>query len=151
MPDAHRRPNVVLFGIIGGLLTVWGAGLFAVRADAPLSPKDAASTFDGRELFTTYCASCHGTDGGGNGPAAAAMRRKPPDLTGLAIANGGMFPWERLRRIVDGRDVEAHGDRDMPVWGDAFKVLRDGHSEEAVRARIAAILKHVAAIQRRHA
>ena len=76
------------------------------------------------------------------------MRRMPPDITGLALANGGLFPTERVGRIIDGRDVESHGDRDMPVWGDAFKAARGGGSEEAVRARIASILKYLASIQR---
>ncbi|MGE3520892.1 MAG: cytochrome c, partial [Vicinamibacterales bacterium] len=106
---------------------------------------------EGQQLFYTYCASCHGTSGVGNGPAAAAMRRKPPDITGLALANDGLFPLERMRRIVDGRDVEAHGDRDMPVWGDAFRSMHGGRSEEAVRGRIASILEYLASIQRRNA
>jgi hypothetical protein len=79
------------------------------------------------------------------------MRRSPPDLTGLALANGGLFPTERVGRIVDGRDVESHGDRDMPVWGDAFKAMSGGHSEEAVRARIKAIVDYLVSIQRRQA
>ena len=119
-----------------------------VRARAD---QEAVKQIDGRELFNTYCASCHGASGVGNGPAAASMRRTPPDITGLASANGGVFPVERARRIVDGREVEAHGDRDMPVWGDAFKALQGSRSEEDVRARIGAILDYLASIQRRRA
>jgi len=104
---------------------------------------------DGRELFNTYCASCHGVTGAGNGPAAASMRRKPPDITGLALANGGMFPAERMRRIIDGREVDAHGNRDMPVWGSAFKTVRNGSGEASVQSRIASILQYLAALQRR--
>jgi hypothetical protein len=79
------------------------------------------------------------------------MRRPPPDITGVAMANGGMFPTERLRRIIDGREIDAHGNRDMPVWGDAFKAMRGGHSEEAVRARINSILQYLEGIQRHRA
>jgi mono/diheme cytochrome c family protein len=106
---------------------------------------------EGRELFLTACASCHGTTAVGNGPAAQAMRKSPPDLTGLTLANGGIFPAARLARIVDGRDVEAHGDREMPIWGAVFKALPAGPSEETVRARIAAIIKYLESIQRRRA
>ena len=125
----------------------------AALTSAPVHAGTAqeAVKIDGRELFNTYCASCHGVSGVGNGPAAASMRRTPPDITGLASANGGVFPVERVRRIVDGREVEAHGDRDMPVWGDAFKALRGARSEEDVRARIGAILDYLASIQRRRA
>jgi mono/diheme cytochrome c family protein len=103
---------------------------------------------DGRSLFYAHCASCHGRSGSGDGPAATSMRRQPPDITGLALANGGVFPMERLRRIVDGRDVEAHGDRDMPVWGAAFKMMGAASSEAAIRARIRSILQYLEAIQR---
>ena len=123
----------------------------SVLSQAPEPAQDVAQAAAGREIFHTYCASCHGTSATGNGPVAESMRRTPPDLTGLALANGGLFPAERLRRIVDGREVEAHGVRDMPVWGDAFKAVNGGHSEEAVRARIEAVLKYLASIQRRRA
>jgi mono/diheme cytochrome c family protein len=116
-----------------------------------VATEEAPQASSGRDLFVTYCASCHGVTGAGNGPAASAMRQRPPDLTGLAIANGGMFPAERVRRIIDGRDVESHGDRDMPVWGDAFKSTGGGRSEESVRQRITLILELLMSIQRRQA
>ncbi|RMF94259.1 MAG: hypothetical protein D6736_00320, partial [Nitrospinota bacterium] len=34
----------------------------------------------GKALFTRFCASCHGEDGKGNGPAAAGLKVKPKDL-----------------------------------------------------------------------
>lgn len=39
------------------------------------------------------------------------------DVTTYAARNGGVCPSERLRRIIDGRDVPAHGEPEMPVWG----------------------------------
>ena len=101
----------------------------------------------GNQLFRTYCASCHGTTARGNGPLAESLRHIPPDLTTYTARNGGVFPSERLRRIVDGRDVPTHGDREMPVWGDAFKTMRGGSSEAAIAARIVAILKYLEGIQ----
>jgi hypothetical protein len=68
-------------------------------------------------------------------------------LTTYTARNGGVFPSERLRRIVDGRDVATHGDREMPVWGDAFKAARGVRSDEDVKGRIAAILKYLEGIQ----
>jgi mono/diheme cytochrome c family protein len=135
-------------------LSLLGTGIVAggVSPAAPSlvsRPSQAAQPAeDGQQLFNTYCASCHGVTGVGNGPAAMSMRRKPPDITGLALANGGMFPAERMRRIIDGREIEAHGNRDMPVWGDAFKAIRGGYSEESVRARIGLIVEYLASIQR---
>jgi mono/diheme cytochrome c family protein len=136
------RRAAACLALLGGIVQL-GAGSRAWAV------QEGTQVPDGRELFHTYCASCHGTTGAGNGPAAAAMRRTPPDITGIALTNGGLFPAERMRRIIDGREVEAHGDRDMPVWGDAFKAVRGGHSEGFVRERIASILQYLMSIQRR--
>jgi hypothetical protein len=61
-----------------------------------------------------------------------------------------MFPDARVRRIIDGRDVESHGDRDMPVWGDPFRKGVD-RSDRIVVERIDAIVQFLAAIQRQQA
>ena len=84
------------------------------------------------------------------GPMADQLVRRPPDLTQYTARNGGVFPSERLRRIIDGRDVPAHGGGEMPVWGNVF--TRDADStEESVKARIDAIVRYLAAIQARGA
>jgi mono/diheme cytochrome c family protein len=103
----------------------------------------------GASLFRTYCASCHGPDARGAGPVTAQLRQMPPSLTTFALRNGGLFPSERVRRIIDGRDVPAHGSYEMPVWGDAFRRTREGLSDTAVSARIDAIVRYLEAIQER--
>jgi mono/diheme cytochrome c family protein len=103
------------------------------------------------ELFKTYCASCHGVDAFGNGPLADSLRHAPPNLTLLAKRNGGVFPAPRVRRIIEGRDVESHGDREMPVWGDAFRSTSEGRSVERANARIAALVDYLESIQHRDA
>ena len=144
-----RWAKTLLRVLAGSILAL---GLWHGEArELPQPAGTKADTTEGRLLFTTYCASCHGLGGIGQGPAAAAMRRPLPDITGLALANGGVFPLERTRRIIDGREIESHGNRDMPVWGDAFKAVPGGHSDATVRARINAIVEYLAAIQRRRA
>jgi mono/diheme cytochrome c family protein len=103
----------------------------------------------GARLFFTYCASCHGRYARGDGPVAQSLRKPPPDLTKFTARYGGTFPADRIRRIVDGREVAAHGDREMPVWGDAFQVRNDSLRPADVEARIAAIVRYLAAIQER--
>jgi mono/diheme cytochrome c family protein len=106
----------------------------------------------GSQLFRAHCASCHGTSARGDGPVAGALRKMPPDLTKYTMRNGGVFPRERVYRIVDGRDVAAHGDREMPVWGDIFKQAQRGASpDDAVKARIDAIVRYLEAVQERGA
>lgn len=105
----------------------------------------------GAQAFRTYCATCHGTSGRGNGPMAGSLRQVPPDLTQFTTRNGGVFPLGRLTRIIDGRDVRAHGDREMPVWGDAFRTGAGSLSPGEVRARIEAIVRYLQGIQERPA
>jgi mono/diheme cytochrome c family protein len=102
----------------------------------------------GRTLYMTYCASCHGVGGRGDGPAAEELRHRPADLTQFASRNGGVFNAARIQSIVDGRTVKAHGTLEMPVWGDAFK-LRGGLPEEGIKARIEALVRYLETIQER--
>jgi len=103
----------------------------------------------GGQLFKVYCASCHGLTGRGDGPVAEQLRKPPPDLTKYAARNGGVFPSERLREIIDGTGVATHGDRDMPVWGDAFQRSRDGLTPEGATKRIDALVRYLETIQER--
>ena len=106
--------------LLGAALTLMAlVGVRAHAAPAPL-PGGGAAPPDGAQAFRTYCASCHGLTGTGGGPAAVAMKVTPPDLTRIAARNNGVFPSERVKQIVLGRGPAAHGERNMPVWGDVF-------------------------------
>ena len=133
---------------VAGWLTT--AGLVAIPCAIVAAAAPPADQESGRALFVTYCASCHGTGGRGDGPAAAGLRTPPADLTMFAARNGGRFPAERTRRIIDGREagVRAHGNLEMPVWGDAFR-RREGLSDAASRARVDAIVGYLESIQQR--
>jgi mono/diheme cytochrome c family protein len=111
--------------------------------------KATATATDGAELFKTFCASCHGVEATGNGPMARVLLHVPPDLTRIAKQNGGTFPTARVNRIITGWDIESHGDREMPVWGDPFTLTRDGRFRDGAEARIAAIVRYLESIQRR--
>ncbi len=49
------------------------------------TPSRAADSAKGQEIYTTYCATCHGPTGLGDGVAAAALDPKPRDLSSAAI------------------------------------------------------------------
>jgi mono/diheme cytochrome c family protein len=115
---------------------------------ASIQAPSSAPGSEGARLFQEHCAGCHGP--GGTGGAPAGLRRQPPDLTLFTARNGGVFPSERVARIIDGRDIASHGDREMPVWGFAFRATRGGLTQEQVKARIAAIVAYLEAIQRRN-
>jgi hypothetical protein len=76
------------------------------------------------------------------------LRHRPADLTQYAKHNGGIFNGVRIHSIVDGRAVKAHGTMEMPVWGDAFK-WREGLPEDAIKARIEALVRYLETIQER--
>jgi mono/diheme cytochrome c family protein len=103
----------------------------------------------GAQLFRTYCASCHGESGGGSGPISAQLRRTVPDLTTFSARNGGMFPAERVRQMIEGRGPAAHGDRSMPVWGDVFR--RMDVTGDTAAARINSLVTFLQSIQQRPA
>jgi mono/diheme cytochrome c family protein len=127
------------------------AAVAAIGAQSTGKAKPGASTEAGAQIFRTYCASCHGVAGRGDGPMAEELRRELPDLTKYTARNRGVFPRDRLRRIIDGMEVAAHGNREMPVWGDAFKSAREGLTPEAARARIDAVVAWLEGIQERPA
>ena len=80
-----------------------------------------------------------------------ALKHMPPDLTGLSMRNNGVFPSARVHRIIEGRDIDSHGNREMPVWGDVFKAQGDPSEREATKERIDAIVNYLESIQRRKA
>jgi mono/diheme cytochrome c family protein len=98
----------------------------------------------GRKLFMRYCASCHGTDGKGEGPVTAALKGGPRDLT-LLQAPEHKFPFSRVQTVIDGeKDVPAHGTRKMPVWGTIF---RRTSGDMLKNADIYALVRYVESIQ----
>ena len=87
------------------------------------TPALAEEMSRGKEVFTERCAVCHGAEGKGDGVVGELFRQKPKDLTLLAKENGGVFPTERVYQAIDGRArVPAHGETNMPVWGEFFMV-----------------------------
>ena len=109
-------------------------------------PLTQTSPVSGEQMFTTYCAVCHGTDGRGNGPAAAALKRQPTNLTQLAAKNNGNYPQLQVMGTLSGKDVVAHGSQEMPIWGDLFKSLDIGN-RQTVDLRLLNLTTYLQSIQ----
>ena len=130
-----------------GLLTICVPAL-AVAQNTVIKqvPVRTTRTLEGPDLYAEYCAVCHGKDGRGGGPAAAALKKEPPDLTQLARKNGGKFDELRVREVITGSDVvAAHGSRDMPTWGTVFASM--SNNEGMRRIRINMLVKHIETLQ----
>ena len=100
-------------------------------------PAQLIESLEGRELFRSYCAACHGADARGGGPAASSLKGKPPDLTRIAERRGGTFPLQQIERIITGEETAAtaHGSREMPVWGPIFGQIQRDQNLGKIRVR----------------
>jgi hypothetical protein len=111
----------------------------------------------GKREYDSACAVCHGLTGkGDDGPLKSLLTRPVPNLTVLAKNNKGVFPFDKVFQIIDGRqEVAAHGPRNMPVWGNAFNnqtsLYFDNYpqqdSESAARSRILALTEYLYRLQ----
>lgn len=106
----------------------------------------------GKIKYQKYCANCHGPAGKGNGEMAALLVFKPADLTQLSKKNKGEFPFWRIYRAIDGREViRGHGTREMPLWGFVFQVEEGpqgpNFDEDTVRGRIWQLVYYLESIQ----
>jgi cytochrome c553 len=101
----------------------------------------------GKDMYVAYCASCHGMDGRGNGPAASALTPVPTDLTQLAARNKGRFPENHVSQTIKGDvNTPGHGSKDMPVWGPIFASMETS-SDGVVQLRIRNLTKYIASLQ----
>lgn len=109
-------------------------------------PITQTSPGSGKEMFGTYCAPCHGLDGKGDGPAAAALKKKPADLTQLAEKNKGKFPSAHVYAILKQADSPVHGSKEMPIWGTLFSSVSNSDAE--VHMRITNLVNYVQTLQK---
>lgn len=131
--------------------TLLTGALAAVAATAT-----AADRVDfGKREYDANCAICHGQKAKGDGPYAGLLTKTLPDLTVLAKRNGGVFPLQRVYDSIEGSSVVgAHGTRDMPIWGAAYRLKAAEHymdmpynAETYVRARILALAEYLNRLQ----
>jgi len=142
-------------------LVLFGSGFLALAvaaAQQPASPKiqnvpiQRTAATSGSEMYTTYCAVCHGADGKGNGPAATSLKSHPVDLTQLSKKNGGNFPSAHVATILQfGVENPAHGNKEMPIWGDLFQTLNtSGRATSGqTRLRISNLTDYLKTIQQK--
>lgn len=112
----------------------------------------------GKKEFESKCAVCHGIAGKGNGSYQELLKTPAPDLSVLKKNNGGVFPFDRVYGVIDGRTaVKSHGDSEMPIWGKEFNVEKTQAAEHYVdmpydmeiyaRGRILALIDYLNRLQ----
>lgn len=132
------------------------ASLFALTMVSGLAIGQTTKVDLGKREFEANCASCHGTNGKGNGLLVEWLRRSPTDLTTLTKRNGGVFPVSRMYETIEGANVPSHGSRDMPVWGTDYRVKAAEYyidvpydPEIYVRTRILSLIEYINRLQER--
>ncbi len=116
---------------MSALILAVAAGYASEPTTKIVIPLKKSSPWDGKQMYTGYCAPCHGADGRGNGPAAAALKTPPTDLSTLARDNHGKFPDLHVLAILKfGVETPAHGNTQMPVWGPILSQVNTRDSQE---------------------
>ena len=123
---------------IAGLLALLLAACESERSrvQQEIVPSREQQIAEGKRAYLRTCASCHGTDGRGDGPVAPTLRVRPTDLTRLASTHGGKFPRTHVEDVVTGASpITAHGTSDMPVWRITFGPTSSGAAATAALRR----------------
>ncbi len=134
-----RQSGILLAGVTLALVAL---GSIEPAAQQSPSHNRAAlrpiSSVDGKDLYKVYCVQCHGSEGKGDGPAAAGLKTATADLTQLGAKNGGKFNKKGVEAFIKGdrpggtlevdarkRPVimTANGPDEMPVWGILFRYM----------------------------
>ncbi|HYC21841.1 MAG TPA: c-type cytochrome [Candidatus Bathyarchaeia archaeon] len=135
----------------GRTTAVLAGGLIVAAALVSAAPVARASEAANKQLYLKYCGSCHGPDGKGDGVLSGVLQTKPADLTQIAKKNGGEFPTAEVAKVINGsKTMRAHGDPDMPVWGEVFKQQASSGSssrKSQAQAKIAFITAYIKSIQ----
>lgn len=112
-------------------------------------PVNKTAATDGKQMFTNYCAPCHGVNAKGHGPVAAALKKQPDDLTGLMKKNNGKFPDAHIVAVLKfGAEVPSHGTAEMPVWGPILGKMNQTNFQDK-QLRISNLSRYLESIQAR--
>ncbi len=109
---------------------VMGKRLFCIFACSALLLVGAGATraqnqAEGKKLYLTYCSSCHGDSGKGDGPAAQSLPVKPANHTDGSVMN--QLSDKFLLDIISKGGSAVGKSAMMPAWGGQLKEsqLRD--------------------------
>ena len=133
--------------ILMGLFLALDISVLAQDKQVKKEPIKQTAALWGAGMFKEYCAVCHGKDAKGDGPAAAALKRAPPDLTALAKRHDGKFPDQYVENVLrNGVKAPAHGDAEMPGGGSRC-LRRRIWIQGSWCVRIASVMSYLKSVQ----
>ena len=110
-------------------------------------PVGKTTASNGKQMYVSYCASCHGVDGKGQGPVAPALKTAPVDLTLLTKLNHGKFPDTHIVSTLEmGADTPSHGSVEMPVWGPILGKMNTTNPQDRL-LRVSNLSRYLESIQ----
>ena len=134
-------------------IAVLGAALISAPVVANAQQREDIGKYE----YQISCAVCHGDDGKGEGSISKYYNKRAADLTVIQKNNNGVFPFDRVYEVIDGRQtMAAHGPGDMPVWGDVYSARGAAFSfgyanlkdlESFTRGRIIALIGYIYTLQ----
>jgi len=95
------------------IILTMGFSLSAIIIGA--SPGWTQNLAEGRKLYASYCSSCHGDKGKGDGIAAGSLPVKPRDHTNGAVMN--QLTDQALTDIISKGGGAVGKSSFMPAWG----------------------------------
>jgi len=141
-PRAGRRAAAAFAALSALVLLALGL------AARPALAQEAKVLSDGRLEYEENCTNCHGLIGKGDGPLADILLVRPPDLTQIAKANGGVFPFWKVFEIISGeKPVRAHKVSGMPIWGNRFTAEEKTRYFPPAHVRILLLTHYLESIQ----
>lgn len=123
-----------------------GMGDAQSNSNAPTALQHTTAT-NGKQMYISYCASCHGVSGMGDGPVAPSLKMPPTDLTLLSKNNHGKFPDAHIFAVLQsGTTIPSHGTAEMPVWGPILGKLEKANPDMK-KLRISNLTEYLKSIQ----
>jgi len=104
------------------IVSLLAAACFLFAAAMTALAQNAA---EGKKLYVSYCATCHGETGKGDGMAARSLPVKPADHTNGTVMN--QLSDQFLRDIISKGGSAVGKSSFMPSWGSSIdeKQVRD--------------------------
>jgi len=110
-------------------------------------PVNKTAVTNGKQMYSNYCAPCHGVDGRGQGPVASALKTPPVDLSVLRRNNNGKFPDAHIVTVLEnGSEISSHGSAEMPVWGPILGKMNQANTQDRL-LRISNLSRYLESIQ----
>ena len=132
-----------LLGTCGALLAICCAA-----AAAPAAAQQDRVIGDGQAEYERHCQACHGDSGRGDGQMAKILVIPPADLTVIAEANGGSFPFWQIYAAIDGsQEVSGHETFQMPEYWARFREEETKPGYAAAHLRVLVLTHYLESLQ----